>query len=323
MHNTKHMNRRKFIKVSAVGAAAAGAAAVMLNSGKLFNFSNPLKNPAQPLPQDAKKVFSKCGTCSRTYFTLLNNEFGDPNKTAELASDPLAGGLMNTQHQCGMLWGSALAVGAASYRKFTDHKQAMVMAITGTQHVLTSYKNRTQSLNCRDVVGVDISKKSDVTKFMLQSLPGGFSNMVCMNLAEKWLPEAIASAKEGLSARQTDIPELPISCASEVVKKMGGGEEEAVMVSGLAGGMGLSGFACGALGAAIWKSSVDWCGKNPGQSGYNNPKSQEILAAYNDTTGSEMLCTKICGRSFYSIHEHAEYVKRGGCDNLINVLAQV
>lgn len=158
---------------------------------------------------------------------------------------------------------------------------------------------------------------------MLKSLPGGFSNMVCMNLAEKWLPEAIASAKEGLSARQTDIPELPISCASEVVKKMGGGEKEAVMVSGLAGGMGLSGYACGALGTAIWKSSADWCSKNPGQSGYNNPKSTEILEVFNDTTGSEMLCSKICGRSFSSIHEHAEFVKGGGCGKLINVLAQV
>ena len=45
--------------------------------------------------------------------------------------------------------------------------------------------------------------------------------MICMNLAEKWLPHAIQSAKEGLSANQNDIPELPVSCASKVIKKMG------------------------------------------------------------------------------------------------------
>ena len=321
--NTKKMNRRKFIKVSAVVAAAAGAAAVMLNTGKLFNISNSLKNPAQTIPQDAKKVFSKCGTCSRTYLTLLNNEFGYPQITEELASDPLAGGLMNTQNQCGMLWGSALAVGAESYRRFDNHNQAMAMAITGTQHVLTSYKKMTKSLNCKDVIGVDISNNFEVGKFILKSLPGGFTNMICMNLTEKWLPLAIQSAKEGLSAKQNDIPELPVSCASEAIKKMGAGDEEMVMVSGLAGGIGLSGMACGALGAAIWLNTLEWCRNNPGQSGYNNPKSKEILQAFNDITGSEMLCSKICGQSFNSIEEHAAYVKNGGCQKLINVLAQV
>lgn len=322
MQNTKKMNRRKFIKVTAVGAVAAGAA-IVLNSGKLFNITPSLKNPAQTIPQDAKKVFSKCGTCSRTYLTLLNNEFGYSQIAEELAADPLAGGLMNTQNQCGMLWGSALAVGAESYRRFDNHNQAMAMAITGTQHVQTSFKKRTKSLNCRDVIEVDISNKFEVGTFMLKSLPGGFSNMICMNLSEKWLPESIQSAKEGLLAKQLDVPELPVSCASEVLKKMGASDEETVMVSGFAGGIGLSGMACGALGAAIWMNTLEWCRKNPGQSGYNNPKSKEILEAFNDITGSEMLCSKICGQSFNSINEHADFVKNGGCEKLINTIAQV
>ncbi len=126
-----------------------------------------------------------------------------------------------------------------------------------------------------------------------------------------------------MSTKQIDIPELPVSCASEVIKKMGAGDEEAVMVSGFAGGMGLSGMACGALGAAIWKSTLDWCRNNPGQSGYNNPKSKEILEAFKDITGSEMLCSKICDQSFNSIKEHSDFVKNGGCEKLIDVLAEV
>lgn len=309
--------------VSAMGAAGAGAAAILLNYGKLFNASNALLSPVQTVPQDAKKVFSKCGTCSRAYFTLLNNEFGYPKITEELASDPLAGGLMNTQHQCGMVWGSALAVGAESFRKFKNYKQAMSMAITGTQHITSSFKNRTQSLNCRDVIDVDISGKLEVGKFMLKSLPAGFSNMLCMSLAERWLPEAVESVKEGLTNNQTEIPELPLSCASEVVKKMGGSNEEIVMVSGLAGGIGLSGEACGALGAAIWKSSVDWCKENPNESGSKNPKTHDILEAFKKATESEMLCSNICGQSFNSINEHTDFVKNGGCEKVINILSQI
>jgi len=321
MKNNRKINRRKFIKFSAVGAVAASSAAILLNFDKLFNTKSAFVNNAQTIPQDAKKVFSNCGTCSRTFFTLLNREFGVQKDTEELASDPLAGGLMNTQNQCGMLWGSALAVGAESFRRYKNHNQAMAMAMTGTQHIVKSFVKRTKSVNCRDVVGIDMTNKLDVAQIILKSLPGGFSNMICMNLAEKWAPEAIQSAKEGLSDKQTDIPQLPISCASEVVKKMGASDEEVVMVAGLAGGMGLSGNACGALGAAIWKNTLAWCRENPGESGYGNPNAKEILNAFYSATDSEILCPKISGQHFKTIGEHTEFIKNGGCNKLIGVLA--
>ena len=53
--------------------------------------------------QDTKKIFLKLGTCSRTFFYILNRKFGYPSETEERAADPLAGGLMQTGHQCGML----------------------------------------------------------------------------------------------------------------------------------------------------------------------------------------------------------------------------
>ncbi|UCH15140.1 MAG: hypothetical protein JSV22_04030, partial [Bacteroidales bacterium] len=121
------INRRKFIIVSAAGAAAAGAAAIMANSDWLF---------AETYPGDTKKIFAKCGTCSQTFFCILNREFGHPKKTEELASDPLAGGIMSKQYQCGMLWGSALAAGAESYRRFSDHNQAINRAIISTQNIV-------------------------------------------------------------------------------------------------------------------------------------------------------------------------------------------
>jgi hypothetical protein len=302
--------------------AAASVGAVVLNSGKLFNLKNTVRNNAPTIPQNAKKLFSECGTCSRTFFTLLNNEFGYPKITEELASDPLAGGLMSTQNQCGMLWGSALAVGAESYRRYKNHGQAMTMAIIGTQYVMQSFEKRTKSVNCRNVIDVDISNKFDITKFMLKSLPGGYSNMICMNLAEKWAPEAIQSAKEGLYDHPSDMPQPPISCASEVVKKMGASDEEVVMVAGLAGGMGLNGNACGALGAAIWLNTLNWCRKNPNQSGYSNPNAEKILNTFYKATDSEILCPKISGQNFKTIQDHTEFIKNGGCSKLIEKLAQ-
>ena len=315
------MNRRKFIKWSAAGATAAGAAAVLINSGRLFSAMNASKNNSKTNPIEAKKVFSKCGTCSQTFFYLLNHEFGFLKKTEELASDPLAGGLLSTQNQCGMLWGATLAIGAESFRRHNDHDQAITMAITATQQIVESFSKRAKSVNCRDIT-CDFSNKFEIAKFMLKSLPGGFKNVLCMNLAEKWAPEAIQSAKEGLSEKQTDLPQLPISCASEVIKKMGVSDEEVIMVSGFAGGMGLSGNACGALGAAIWMDTLTWCRKHPGKSGYSNPNAKEILNAFYDATDSEILCSKISGQYFKSIEKHTKYIRNGGCDKLLNVLAR-
>jgi len=307
------MDRRKFLIVSAASAAAAGTATFMVNSDWLF---------AKPYPGDTKKIFTKCGACSQTFFHLLNREFGHPKKTEELASDPLAGGLMNSQHQCGMLWGSALAAGAESFRRYYDLNQAINKAITSTQNIVESFSKRAKSTNCRDIIGIDFSDKSNVVKFMVKSLPGGFDNLICMNLAEKWAPEAIQSAKEGLTTKQTDLPQFPLSCASEVAKKMGANDEEMVMVSGLAGGIGLSGHECGALGAAIWISSLDWCKKHPGESGYSNPNVNKILEAFNEETGSNSLCNKISGQCFKTIGDHTEFVNNGGCSNLINVITR-
>lgn len=315
------MNRRQFLKLMTTGAVTTGAAALMINSDRLFDTTNVLDPNLKTVPLDAKKTFMECGTCSRTFFHLLNRQFSPLKQAEELASDPLAGGLMNTQNQCGMLWGSSLAVGAESFRRYNDRGKAIAIAITTTQHLVKSFSKRTQTVNCRDII-FDFNNKYDLVQFMLKSLPGGFANMVCMNLAEKWAPEAIQSAKAGLSNEQTYLPQVPISCASEVAKKMGASDEEMIMVAGFAGGMGLSANACGALGAAIWINSLVWCRKHSGKSGYSNPHTIEILESFYGATGSKILCPKISGQFFGTIGDHTEFIKNGGCDKLINVLAR-
>jgi hypothetical protein len=99
--------------------------------------------------------------------------------------------------------------------------------------------------------------------------------------------------------------------------------EETVMVAGFAGGMGLSGNACGALAAATWLNTLAWCRKNPGQvPSLKNPITKKILKAFYGATDSEILCHKICGQSFKTLNDHTEYIKNGGCDKLINALAE-
>ncbi len=278
---------------------------------------------SKPHLQGIKRLFLKLGTCSRTLFYILNREFGHPMEIEERASAPLAGGVMQKGYQCGMLWGASLAVGAESFRRHYNSSQAICTAIAATQNIMESFSNRTKSVNCRAITNCDFTSKLSMMWYMLS-----FKFMTCFFLAENWVPEAIQSATEGLSQNQTDCPQHAMSCASEVAKKLGASNEEMIMVAGFSGGLGLSGNACGALSAAIWIKSLNWCRKQTDsgfdewKSLFENPDLINILNEFYRVTNRKILCSKISKHCFKTISDHSEFIKNGGCKKLIDVLVQ-
>jgi len=267
--------------------------------------------------RDTKRVFFKLGTCSRTFFYLLNREYESPREMEEHAADPLAGGILQQGYQCGMLWGASLALGAESYRKCEKPDRAIGLSIIATQHVMKSFVKRAKSADCLDITNCDFTKKFSIVKLFFS---GRFYS--CFKLAEKWAPEAFESAVEGLSIDQAAIPQKPISCASVVAKKMGASEEEMVMVAGFAGGLGLSGGGCGALSAAIWMKTLAEIKKGNDKISFSNPITEKLLLSFYQETDYEMQCCKIIGKSFKTVDEHTEFIKNGGCEKLINILGQ-
>ena len=213
--------------------------------------------------QNPKEVFRKCGTCSRTFAHLLDREFGHPKEEEEHAMGPLAGGIANQGHQCGMLWGATMAVGGEAFRRHKDRDVAIALAVTATQHIIESFVNRTNTVNCKEIIGCDLSSVFGLAKFMLKIMLTGMDNSKCFNLAEQWAPEAIQAGREGLATEHIQLNQPPVSCAAEVVRRMGATDEEMVMVSGFAGGLGLSGNGCGALSDAIWMKTLIWCLVHP------------------------------------------------------------
>jgi hypothetical protein len=266
---------------------------------------------------DTKKLFWSKGPCSTALCFILNREFGYPKPAEEYAADPFGGGIMQRGYQCGMLWGTSLAVGAESWRRYQDHGQSIAAAITATQYLLDSFYRKKKTVNCREITRFDTTTKWGMAKFFLTGKPIG-----CMNFAAAWAPEAIHAAGEGFSSEPRDIPDIPLSCASEVAKKMGGSDEEMAMVAGFAGGLGLSGNACGALSAAIWMKTLAYCKKHPGTPPYPNTDAVKIQESFQEFTGNEFQCNKICGHRFKTIGDHTEFIKNGGCKNLIDLLAR-
>jgi len=265
----------------------------------------------------AKRTFIKKGTCSRTFFHILDREFGHPRDEEEKAIDPLAGGILQQGYQCGMLWGASMAAGAEAFRRNEKSGEATGLAILATQHIMKSFVDRTDSIECGDIAQVDFANKKSFIKYMLK---GKFVN--CLKLAGRWAPEALDAANEGFAQEGTDLPLGSLSCASEVVRLMGGSEEEAVMVAGFAGGLGLSGSGCGALAAAVWMNALIHNRKETGKSAGFDPGTDLTLKAFYEETDYVIECEKICGQRFETLDEHTEFLKKGGCKKLIQVLAE-
>lgn len=280
------------------------------------------KNKAkQPSP---RMVFWKRGACSTAMCHLLNREFINARVPEEDALALLAGGILLKGHQCGMLWGAALAAGREACRLYATDNAAISAAVTASRELVHSFRNRTGSLDCRDITRTDWENKIQFALYMFKTIIHGFIFSPCFNLMIKWTPEAIMAAKKGIET--TDVSHTPVlSCATEVLRKMGASREDAIAAAGFAGGLALSGHGCGALCAVLWYRMLVWCRANPGKtpSYFGNQDANKILDVFNTQTGSEMVCSRICGRSFASNRDHSEFLCEGGCQSLLNALSTV
>lgn len=278
---------------------------------------NQGKQESEVLANDAKKVFRKLGTCSRTFIYLLNREFGNALEIEERAADPLAGGIMQQGYQCGMLWGASLAVGAEAYKTCSHLSQAISVSVEATKLLLDDFEKHEGTTQCREITNCDFKNKLSFAKYVLS---GRFLH--CFQLAEDWAPKAVEKARKGLKGKPYNFEET-MSCATEVARRMGATEKEMVMVAGFAGGLGLSGSGCGALSAAIWMNALTWCREHKKGSAAKDPEAKEIVSDFSFLTDNKFLCKDISQTVFNSLSDHTNYLKNGGCGELIEELSEV
>jgi hypothetical protein len=93
-----------------------------------------------------------------------------------------------------------------------------------------------------------------------------------------------------------------------------------VMAAGFAGGIGLSGGACGALGAAIWIIGMNGSKERVGKIDFKDPRALDAIDRFLKCTDYEFECSEIVGRRFENIDDHAGYLRDGGCSKIIEVL---
>jgi hypothetical protein len=236
----------------------------------------------------------------------------------EKAVMPLAGGIMQLGYQCGMIWGATLAAGAQAYRFVGPGPQAETRAIIAAQRLVESFRARNKNINCFDITGLDHSSSTMqmVTYFLIK---GG--SIGCLRMAAKYAREAFSEINSAFSEKHIETPSSPVSCSAILAQNMGVSDMHTVMAAGFAGGIGLSGGACGALGAAIWIIGMNGLKESDGKIDFKSSEATAAIDRFSECTDFKFECCKIVGRKFENVSDHAGYLRDGGCSKIIEVLA--
>ncbi len=250
--------------------------------------------------------------------SVVDDSFNHPLALEEHATMPLAGGMEQMGFQCGQVWGAALAAGAEAYRLFGPGPRAEAAAVVAAQRLVDSFQTSYKSINCSDVIELDWknAQGKQVLKFFLKGGP-----IRCFAMTAGYARATRRETDISFSDDEFEAPEPPVSCATLLARKMGADDMHAVMAAGLAGGIGLSGGACGALGAAIWLIEMNRVAGGTGQVEFNSPEATEAIDRFVQNTEGEFECSKITGRRFESVGDHACYLREGGCAKIIEALA--
>lgn len=229
---------------------------------------------------------------------------------------PLAGGIVQRGYQCGMLWGAALAAGAQAYRLFGPGPQAETAAVIAAQRLVASFRAHYNLVDCFELTATDWRIPKQALWYILR---GGAIRCVAMTAG--FASVALREINATFDNMRLTSPPPPVSCAAMLAQEMAVSDMQVVMAAGLAGGIGLSGNACGALGAAIWIGEIASGKKDIRTISFRSPRATQVIDRFLKSTDTKFECFDIVGRRFRDVGDHARYLREGGCSMIIETLA--
>ncbi|MGV8042550.1 MAG: C-GCAxxG-C-C family (seleno)protein [Thermoanaerobaculaceae bacterium] len=264
--------------------------------------------------------------CSDAIFAVLDRAFdpeADPGKRSpeERACQVFAGGILQHGYQCGMLWGAALAAGAQACRLWGPGPRAEAAAILAARRVVDAFRVRNRHVDCSDITEPGLNSPKRVFRYFV--LKGGAVG--CFGMAGRTGPLAFREVEAALADAPADTPTAPVSCAAEAARRMGASERHAIMVAGLAGGVGLCGGGCGALGAALWVLALRELERGVEGSVWESTAfratAEAVIKRFLVSTDYRFECAEVVGRTFGEVGDHASFLRGGGCARVIEALS--
>ncbi len=279
----------------------------------------------------AKYWWLRCVACSEASFTTQMRGFGFEEPAYEQAIHAFSGGFMHQGHVSGLLTGAVFAAGFVAQERFQDHEKRAEATLHVAEQLAKAYPEDSGSINCREI-----------TESNLTSWPGRLiyvkegKGRMCGRLHLKWAPKAHQIIDKSLIEYGENEPIEPrVNCSvkamHELELKFGMKEGISTLVAGFAGGVGLCGNLCGALAVGAYTISLiqQFDRKKKKRDSRIRGSIEEVFGTnykgnltqfrldFVRKFGSE-LCSDIVGRHFKDSRDHSEFLKKGGCNNLIN-----
>jgi hypothetical protein len=242
----------------------------------------------------------------------VNRAFGCPAEPEERAAGPLAGGIARNGYQCGIVWGSALAAGAEAFRCFGAGDRAETASVVAARRIVESFRAQNGAVDCLELTGTDFASKLQTWGYLLSGKP-----VRCFRMASRYAPLAFAQIRAALADEHGDAPLAPVSCSALVARRLGAPDVHAVMAAGFAGGVGLSGGACGALAAAVWLDGLS----DDRRGGVAEVRAAHIVERFLEASRGRFECSEIAGRRFPDVGDHAAHLRGGGCAEILEALS--
>lgn len=262
--------------------------------------------------------------CSDTLLGVLNRSLSEPMELEEDSIITMAGGLMQHGYQCGLIWGASLAAGRWQYEQTGDSVETQVKSILLSKQMVSLFQQQNGTSNCYAITNIDQNSSTfAMVKYFL--LKGG--SVGCFRRAGNFAPAAfktILKNKEISGEFQTaGADQSPSSCTAHCARELGATPEQAMMASGLAGGIGLSGGACGALATTIWLMGIEKIRKEKTKIDYFKfTEAKDLIEAFKGWTGGKMLCSEITGQIFQDPSDHSGFIRGGGCQMILQKLKE-
>ena len=242
---------------------------------------------------------------------------------------------MHTGRVCGLLTGAILAAGVQARQRFDDDDAAIAAAVLTGGRLAQAFRDLAGSVNCGEITGIDLTTFAGRLRYIRTG-----TGSRCGRLHLKWGSRANEIIEASLSESGDRGPEpgcanCAVTTFRSLADAVGLQPGDSVVVAGLAGGVGLLGNLCGALAAGVIARAAErYLGRAGaprdswlrggleelvGSSYWGEPSSARF--AFAEQFGSD-LCLDIVGRRFASGDDHSEFIRDGGCREIVNFVVR-
>jgi hypothetical protein len=261
--------------------------------------------------------------------------FGAEDPCYEQAVHAFSGGFVHRGHACGSLSGAAMAAGFEARRRFDDDDSASAAALSAAVGLVDAFAELAGSVDCRELTGASFETIGGRLRYVREG-----TGRQCGRTFLEWSGQAHQVIDRSLEDFAGRAPvDGCANCAVETLRRcassVGMRARDAVVVAGLAGGIGLHGNVCGALAAGVFALEVaryrrrrkarrdsqlrGWIDELFGIR-YRG-RATKMRRSVEDRFGS-VLCAEIVGRRFEDVADHAAFIDGGGCDEIIATVGE-